>query len=154
MTKILTKYDKNQLFNEFLEFLNQKIETRENFIPLSVFSKRITPFETLVKYMHENLNLNYSEIGNSLKKDRQVIWTTYKRALKKHPKGFKEIYSKNNIPLQELSSAVFSVSELIVTYLKDTLKMKNSDIAHAIKRDERTIWTWYARVQKKKNAKK
>lgn len=149
MTINLTKYDKETLFKEFEEFIKQKYESQNEIsIPVSVFSQKLSPFETVVKYLVENLNLKYSEAGRLLKKERQVIWITYKRAFKKNPGKFDDV-SGLNIPISYLSSEKLSISELIVGYLKDNSHMKNNEIAHLLKRDFRTIWTLYKRFLNK-----
>ena len=149
MTNNLTKHDINSLLKEFEDFLKHRtVEPEEPSIPAAIFSKRLSPFETVVKYLVENLGYQYSRIGRLLKKDRQVIWTTYKRAHKKYPEKFEVIISKLNIPLSKLSSKKFSISELVVAYLKN-LNLKNSSIADILERDSRTIWTLYSRYKKK-----
>jgi predicted DNA-binding protein (UPF0251 family) len=146
MTKILTKYDIDSLLREFEVFLRHK-EQSEPGIPLSVFSDILSPFETVVKYLFEK-GMKYSAIGKLMHKDRQVVWTTYKRTIKKHPKEFEEQESIE-IPLSRLVSDKLSVAELIVGYLKDEQHMKNSEIARLMKRDDRTIWTLYKRYKEK-----
>ncbi len=153
MTINLTKYDKKELFREFEDYLKQKeiLAEKELAIPVSVFSEKLSPLETVAKYLVENLNIKYSEIGRVLKKERQVIWTTYKRASEKIPHIFDEVDSDIVIPLSVLCSEKFSIAELIVAYLKENLNMKNSEISLLLKKDARTIWTFYKRYLKKKN---
>jgi DNA-directed RNA polymerase specialized sigma24 family protein len=56
----------------------------EVLIPISVFKKpKLTPFEAMVKYLKEEKNLNYRQIGNLLNRDERNIWTVYSRAKKK-----------------------------------------------------------------------
>jgi len=132
-----------------IEKFEKTLKEKEKVVfPLSLLSKKLSAFETLVKYLVENLIINYSEVGRLLKKDRRVIWTTYKRASSKLEHSFSDKESKYNIPISRLSSKKFSISELIVGYLKD-LGMKNSDIAVIIKRDQRTVWTLYKRYKQK-----
>jgi DNA-directed RNA polymerase specialized sigma24 family protein len=145
MTDHLTKYDKKVLFKEFEEYLKKKEPELE--IPLSIFSEILSPLETVVKYLVEK-DFSYSEIGRLLLKDRQVIWTTYKRAQKKLPK-FKKEFSKYYIPVSKLKSEKLSIFELIVVYLKD-LGLKNSEIAVLLKRDSKTIWTVNSRALAKR----
>ncbi|MBU0756657.1 MAG: hypothetical protein KKF44_01205 [Nanoarchaeota archaeon] len=154
MTDLLTKYDKEGLFVEFIHYLENKVtEEREGlFVPLSIFTSKLTPFETIVKYLVEAQMRSYAEIGRLFQKDRQVIWTTYQRSKKKVLQKFLIRHSSENIPLSILQQNKLSVFEIIVAYLKDELEMKNKDIALVLKKDERTIWTVYSRA-KKKNAK-
>ncbi len=44
--------------------------------------------------------------------------------------------------------------ESVVNYMKDTLNMSYHEIAVALNRDDRTIWTVYNRALKKKGDKK
>ena len=74
MTNTLTKNDITSLLKEFELFLEKKTITSEQpCIPIHIFSQKLSPFETVVKYLVENLHYNYSESGRLLKKDRQVI---------------------------------------------------------------------------------
>ena len=149
MTNNLTKHDISSLLKEFEDFLkDKKEEPEEPSLPVGIFSKKLSAFETVVKYLVENLGYEYSRAGRVLKRDRQVIWITYKRASKKYPDKFEVVFSKLNIPLSKLSSKKHSISELVVAYLKE-LNLKNSSIAKLLERDSRTIWTLYARYKKK-----
>jgi len=50
-------------------------------IPLNIFySRKLSIFESLVKYLRENLGLNYHNIGVLLHRDERTIWTMAKRA--------------------------------------------------------------------------
>jgi DNA-directed RNA polymerase specialized sigma24 family protein len=149
MTINLTKYDKEFLFREFEDYLENKYKG-EFRVPVSVFCEKLSPFESVVKYLVENKKTSYSEIGQLLKKDRQVIWTTYKRASKKIQAVFEIKDSDIQIPLKFLVSDQLSIAELVVFYLKDELKLKNSEISRLLKKDNRTIWTLYNRALKKR----
>lgn len=57
-----------------------------------------------------------------------------------------------------LSSAIFrdrklSVLEVLVEYLKDKKELSYHEIAVLLNRDDRTIWTVYNRVKKKRGNK-
>ena len=56
----------------------------EILIPLNIFySRKLSIFESLVKYLKESLNMNYHNIGALLHRDERTIWTVYNRAGKK-----------------------------------------------------------------------
>jgi hypothetical protein len=56
----------------------------EVLIPVSIFKKeKLTPFEAMVKYLKEEKNLNYRQIGKLLNRDERNIWTVYNRSKKK-----------------------------------------------------------------------
>ncbi len=146
MTINLTKYDKNRLFNEFLEYLEKKQE--QDLVPVSIFARSLTPFEALCKYCVDYLGLGYSELGRALKKDRQVIWTTYRRASKKMPGKF-SYGSDIKIPLKKFVSDDLSIFELLVQHLKEAEGLSYSEIAAILDKSPKTIWTIYSRVRKK-----
>jgi hypothetical protein len=148
MTDSLTKYDKNLLFKEFEDYVKKKFD--DDSFPVSVFSEKLSPFESIVKFLFENRKKSFSEIGRLLKKDRRVVWTTYRRAAKKFPGEFKSHEDDVKIPLQHVVSDDLSIAELVVFYLKDSLKLKNSQIGSLLKKDSRTIWTLYNRASKKR----
>lgn len=50
-------------------------------IPLDIFSKNYTCFESICLYLKESMT--YSEIASLLERDDRTIWTTYSRAVKK-----------------------------------------------------------------------
>jgi hypothetical protein len=154
LEKLLTKYDKDLLFREFEDYLEKKYNSDfpELSIPVSVFCIELSPFESLVKYLKENMNLGYSKIGFLLKKDRRVVWITYKRATKKALQQFIVPEHSIYLPLTKLVSDKLSIAEIVVTYLKEDLKLRNSEISRLLKKDDRTVWTLYTRARKKKEA--
>lgn len=52
-------------------------------IPISIFSDKFSAYESLVKYLKEELELKFSEIAEILKRDQRTIWTIYSRSGKK-----------------------------------------------------------------------
>jgi len=54
------------------------------------------------------------------------------------------------IPLRVLQNRNIAVLEAIVAYFKEEKQMKYSEIATLLNRDQRTIWTVYSRVKKKR----
>jgi hypothetical protein len=55
-----------------------------------------------------------------------------------------------NIPIYVFRDRSLSVLEVLVEYMKDTLKLSYHEIASLLNRDDRTIWTCYNRAKKKK----
>jgi DNA-directed RNA polymerase specialized sigma24 family protein len=149
MTINLTKYDEEQLLDEFKEFLLQK-NKKEIAVPCEIFSSELSPFESIVKYLHENNDLGHSDIAKILKRDRQVVWTTYARASKKKKAKYNINDKGIRINLAHLDLENLSFLENIIIYLKDEHNLKNSEIAQLLKKDQRTIWTSYNRVGKKR----
>ncbi len=58
------------------------------------------------------------------------------------------------IPNFIFQDRTLSVLEVIVEYLKEEKNMSFHEIALALKRDDRTIWTVYSRARKKRQKKK
>jgi hypothetical protein len=53
-------------------------------IPLNIFKKRtLSVLETLVKYLKEQYEMNYHDIGQALERNERTIWTVYQRGKKK-----------------------------------------------------------------------
>jgi len=56
------------------------------FIPISIFSDKLSALESVVFYLKEEFSLNYHEIAVLLKRNDRTIWTVYQRARKKYAK--------------------------------------------------------------------
>ena len=123
-------------------------DDKEILIPVSIFIKRLSVLETVTKYLKEELNLSYHQIGVLLNRDERNIWHTYKNANKKHTPKLKVTFSKYFIPISIFQNKL-SVLENIVLYLKDELSLSYHAIAVLLERNDRTIWTMYQRARKK-----
>jgi len=121
----------------------------EAVIPCNIFTIKLSPLETAVKYLQENLNYNYTKIAKVLGRDRKTIWQACKNAAKKQPKKFIVKESEYSIPVSSLRSNL-SVLEASVSYLKEEFKLSYHDIGTILERNERTIWTVYNRAKKKR----
>jgi len=64
----------------------------------------------VVKFLVENKDKRYAEVGRLLLKDRQVIWATYKRASKKLTDKFEDD-QEEGIPVSKLQSDTLSIFE-------------------------------------------
>jgi len=128
---------------EILSLIRKEIE-----IPITIFSKELGALEALVKYMKENLNMNYKEIANELGRDERTIWTAYHKAIEKQPEPIRIKKFKITIPLSALKRDKLTILESIIIYLKEK-EMKFSEIAELLERDQRNIWTIYSRTTKK-----
>jgi hypothetical protein len=110
-------------------------------VPLALFANRkLGVMETIVKYLREEENLQWKEIAKLLNRDNRVVWTTYQKAQRKdHRQNIAESPA-HPIPIKIFAEKKFASLETLAKYCK-TQGMSNAEIAHALKRDIRTIWT-------------
>ncbi|MFH1770128.1 MAG: hypothetical protein ABH828_01075 [archaeon] len=103
--------------------------------------------------MKEEKNLSYHEIAILLNRDDRTIWTAYSRVQKKRRTTEAASYSKAQklkIPSTIFRDRSLAVLEAAVEYLKDEKKLSYHEIAQALNRDDRTIWTVYYRAKQKR----
>ena len=65
-------------------------------------------------------------------------------------KDFLTLFSKIQIPLHIFHDEKLSILEAIVTHLKEHHHLKFKEIALALNRDQRNIWTIYQRSKQKR----
>ena len=137
-----------RILKERFEILEAKVNKTEEYIPLIIFfNDKLSSLETTVKFLKENRNLNFSQIAKLLNRDPRTIWTTYTKAKKKLQKPFQKIFSKHNIPISSLQDRSLGILESICLYLKDSLHLTIHEIALALKRSNKTIWTSYHKAK-------
>ncbi|MGV8151969.1 MAG: hypothetical protein ACP5OG_02720, partial [Candidatus Nanoarchaeia archaeon] len=110
---------------------------------------KIGALEAVSKYLKENLNLSYKEIGELLKRDQKTIWTSYNKAKEKYPDAIKPEETKYNLPIAVINNKL-TILESTVLYLKEQ-KLKYSQIALITKRDQRNVWSIYSKAKEKIN---
>jgi DNA-directed RNA polymerase specialized sigma24 family protein len=146
---------------ELVEVLKQKyqvttrdvfslVDKKEIFIPTSIFIKQLSPLETITIYLKEELQRSYHQIGVILNRNERNIWHTYNRARKKYEKKLVAAGAQHLLPVSIFQNN-FGVLENIVEYLKEDGGMSYHQIAVLLKRNDRTIWTMYRRIKKKKH---
>lgn len=121
----------------------ENLHSSKKEVPVSIFCTELSPLESLVRYLKENLGFSIKDMVQLTGKNSSAISLAYKNSLTK-----KFTFSKNTlkIPIDEFS-AQLSVLEIVVRFLQKT--MKNSEIAILLNRDQRTIWTIASRAKKK-----
>ncbi len=151
----LNDLDKKKLFDEFIDYIENKYEGGiKDTIPLSIFNEKLTAFESIVKYLSEEKDLPNSEISVITCRSRQVVWTTLKRAKEKLPEKLELNDCDFTIPYSKFKSENLSISVIIAIYLKEKRDLRLNEIAEIMERDARTIWTLIDRAEKKKHGKK
>ncbi len=119
-------------------------------IPINAFSKELGALEAIAKYMKENLNMNYHEIAKELGRNERTIWIAYKKATEKQKEPIKPKETKMFLPISIFKDKKLTTLESIILYLKEK-RLKFSEIAKLLERDQRNIWTIYSRAIKKLN---
>ncbi len=124
----------------------------EESIPVSIFSNKLSPSESLCKFLKDNRTLSFHEIAVLLNRDDRSIWTSYTRASKKQ-----KIFSqptKDNIliPITIFADRKLSILEHVVNHLNTSHNMSNSKIASLLMKNPSSIATVANRAKKKKEA--
>ena len=129
------------------------LKGKEISVPVGVFDNDVlSSLEAIVKYLKEELKLKFSKIGKLLNRSNKTIWATYHNAIKKMTSSFGVISRNIMIPVSALSNRSFSTLESVVGFIKD-LDYSNHEVAEMLHLDDRTIWTVYDRVKKKRGMK-
>lgn len=142
-------YSELKKLYEKLKVYVEVIEKNKKSIPLCVFSSELSCLETIVKYLKENLKLEFKEIGVLFGRSVKTIWQAYNSSKKKYSFPLVADDFSLTIPISLFKDRSLSILEHIVFNLKGK-GMKFSEIARALKRNPRTIWTVYDRAKKKK----
>ena len=149
----MSSEEKEEFFTEFLllfrKFKEGKNSEKDVEIPVGIFSSHLSSLEAIVKYLKEIKKLKFSQIASALNRSDKTIWVTYRNASKKMPQEFGFIPKDLQIPVSVFSDRSRSTLENIVNFLKN-LNLKNHQIAEMLNLDDRTIWTVYAKVKKKR----
>ena len=156
----LSKEEKIKLVSYFLEELKRQHNIREHEIirreanvPVGIFANDVlSSLEAIVKYMKEELKLKFSKIAKLLNRSNKTIWATYHNAVKKMPSPFGDISHDIMIPVSAFADRKFSTLESVVAFIKD-LDYSNHEVALMLHLDDRTIWTVYDRIKKKRGMK-
>jgi len=157
----LSKEDKIALISYFVDALKkqhgmdeQEIFARKGIaIPVGIFANDVLgSLEAVVKYLKEDLKLKFSKIAKLLNRSGKTIWATYHNAFRKMPSDFGSVSEDIMIPVSVFSNRKFSTLECLVGFIKG-LDYSNHETALMIHLDDRTIWTVYDRVKKKKGIK-
>jgi hypothetical protein len=135
-------------YNIGKEELFGMLEEKET-VPVSVFNRKLSPLETVSKYLYENRGMTITQISETLGKQPSSTWVAIRNAKKKGIKRLAAEIDCIHIPLKYLKSDKLSLLELVVIFLRDTRGLKYREIGAMLKRNERTVWTAYHRGKNK-----
>lgn len=126
-------------YNYNLENIIGKLE-EEVLIPTSIFNKKLSSFESITKYLKENLDLNFKKISKLLNRSYRAVWGSYQSSLNKFP----QIITAEKTPYV-IPSSIFqkklTILENVSIFLKESYNLNYKQIGDILKRDQRTIWT-------------
>lgn len=126
------------------EILNKELS-----LPVEIFSTKLTPLESISKYLKENIGFSFIDISKKINRDQRNVWNIYNNSKLKLSKKYDIKKSVQLIPISIFSSEKLSAMENLVIYLKDQFSLTYHEIAVMLKRDDRTIWTVYNRGMKR-----
>ncbi len=144
LIRFILKKELGELISEKKEGKKKHVENIE--IPVSIFNTKLSPLESIVRYLKEKQNKKINEIAKLLGKNPSAISLAYKKASSK-----KFDFKKTDffIPLGEFEkNSVLSILEIIVKHLKES-GQRLTEIAKLLDRSPKTIWTLFNRETKK-----
>lgn len=131
----------------------QQTNISDTAIPIGIFDNdALSSLEAIVKYLKEEQKIRYCKIAKLLNRSNKTIWATYHKAIKKMPSSFKAYSTRILIPISAFSNRNFSILESLVGFVKE-LDYSNHEVGVMLHLDDRTIWTVYDRVKKKRGLK-
>ncbi|MDD5193739.1 MAG: GEVED domain-containing protein, partial [Candidatus Nanoarchaeia archaeon] len=148
LLKLVDKKIKERFGISVTELISEEKEikiTKNIEVPISIFKEDSGPAEMLCTYLHENLNLKFSEISRLINRNPRTVWMNYHNSNKK-----KIIPDETSlkIPVNLFSDRRLSILESLVKYMKEK-GFRNKEIAIFLNQDQRVISTLYSRVNKK-----
>ena len=146
ITNLASKYNFSK---EDIQELTKETK-RENIFPITIFQNKLSPLELVTRYLKQEKNLKFSQIAKILNRNERTIWGSYNKSLKKLKTPLIIKPSNTNIPLSIFSNRKFSILESLTAYLKEKENLTFHQIGELTNRDERTIWTVYSRLKKKR----
>lgn len=143
---LFEKMRSDSSFEEITSIINSSAIESKHAVPISIFSTDLSPLESIVSYMKDNLQMRLKEISSALGKSESSVWLTYRNAKKK--KISLRIDSSVVMPLDRFNHDN-SILENVVLFLIEHLGMKVKDVSSILNKSQSTIWTTYNRVRTK-----
>ena len=112
----------------------------------------MSSLEVVVKYLKENLQIEFNESAKLLKRSNKTIWATYRNSRKKMPENFGDLNQEIIVPVSVFADRSLSTLECLVEFLKNK-NCKNHEIGKLLHLNDRTIWSVYDKVKKKRGKK-
>lgn len=153
---VLSSDQLKKLFIHYLKDNLEKISTdlayslkKETSIPDTIFNKKLTILESIVKYLKENLGHTLKDISTLIGRDQRNVWSIYHSSIKKYKENFEIKDHQYLLPISIFANRKLSILENAVFYLKSKFDLSYHKIALIIHRDDRTVWTVYQKAKRK-----
>jgi predicted transcriptional regulator len=152
----LQKKENTKVLSTLIEIVNrlpakdrlkllQRIQDEQ--IPVSIFSSKLSPLESLVFYLKTYGKKDVSQISKLLNRKPSTIYTTLHNAIKKN--FSLKVEGALVVPLSLFLKEKCSILEVLVHYLKDHRNMNLREISELLKRSHSTVKTAYWRSGRK-----
>ncbi len=146
------KHSQNKLNLPLLNSLSEKqieqfLLSRNNLIPVTIFSKKLSCFEALCRYLHENKQISIRQIATKLGKSYRNIWLTYSHANTKLSTPIVPKHTEFYIPLSTIAKQD-SVLTAVTVFLKERHHLSFKQIGQLLGRSNKTLWTVYNRARR------
>jgi hypothetical protein len=128
----------------------QKEETSHYISASYIASSKVSCLQAITCFLKDEKGLRFSLMEHILGRDQRSLSTTYRNAKKKNADKITTKKEKYFIPCHILRNKELSVLEHVTFYLKSQYNLSNVEIAIALEKDPRTIWTVLDRVKRKK----
>ncbi|HOI18775.1 MAG TPA: hypothetical protein PLX15_02840 [Candidatus Woesearchaeota archaeon] len=120
----------------------------EYLIPISVFSNKSAPLQSLIRYLKEIKKVKNCDIAKTINRSQKTIYSSYIQS-----KDYSFNVNKNDsikIPLLELANSNSTISENLIYFLKSKENLKTVEIAIILKRSPSCISQIHKRSIKKR----
>jgi len=136
------------ILENFVRNANQK-DVKSYRIPISVFSNKSAPLQSVIRYLKDFKKAKNNEISNAITRSPKTIYSSYLQS--KNYDFFVNEEDSIKIPLSELTHPNSTVSENLIYFLKQKENLRTTEIAKVLNRSPSCVSQIYKRsVNKKK----
>ncbi|MFP4111593.1 MAG: hypothetical protein ACLFPQ_00400 [Candidatus Woesearchaeota archaeon] len=151
---LLEKYpvkEQRNIIKSLSRKFDEKLLTPDKlFLPASIFSFKLGAFESICRYLKDELGFSSKDISILTNRTQSTIDNTYRKSLEKF-EGNLDISEKTYlIPLFAIADKNIGIQESIVGYLHENYKLQFNQISDLLERNYQTIRTAYLKYVEKK----
>ena len=136
---------------ELIEVCGHRDNQPKDMIPIEIFSTKLSPSESLCKYLKQTTSLSYKDVAKLINRDERSVWTSVNRANEKIAEPFDEQNFKSGlyVPLEIFANRSLSILENIIVYLHKNTDFTSYKIAKLLNKTPSMMYTIYKRAEKK-----